>query len=261
MEIHKPKPMHSLREFLTEIGTIICGILIALGLEQGLEWAHWRHQVEQADKAVSEEVRHNLGYEYERIAVRVCLADRIGELRDRLLQPTGAWKAMPLAVSDPATTGDTLASLAEHTKSNAIPWVYRAPMRPLVNGAWTAAVASGVSLHMPNERAAFFDHIYEQLEQGFATQVLERQAATKLAPLAFDRNLNDAERTQYLSVLGELDQINALRTLIAAQLIENADDGGLRIKASQAAERIKSFRKFPGRAGCVDALKIPLAPG
>jgi hypothetical protein len=88
MEIHKPKPTHSLREFLTEIGTIICGILIALGLEQGLEWAHWRHQVEQADKAVSEEVRYNLVQEYERIALRVCLSNRIGELRDRLLQPT-----------------------------------------------------------------------------------------------------------------------------------------------------------------------------
>jgi len=260
MEIHKPKPMHSLREFLTEIGTIICGILIALGLEQGLEWAHWRHQVELADKAVSEEVRYNLVNEYERIALRVCLSNRIGELRDRLLQPTGAWKAMPLDLSDPATTGDTLASLAEHTKSYAIPRVYRAPVRPFLNGAWTAAVTSGVSLHMRPERAAFFNHVYRQLEQGFATQVLERQAATKLAALAFDRNLNDAERTQYLSVLGELDQINALRTLVGAQLIENADDGGLRIKASEAAERIKHFRESD-RAACVDALKIPLAPG
>jgi hypothetical protein len=90
---------------------------------------------------------------------------------------------------------------------------------------------------------------------------VERQAATKLAPLAFDRNHKDAERTQYLSVLGELDQINALRTLVAAQSIENSDDGGLRIKASEAAERIKALRPFPGRAGCVDAVKIPLAPG
>ena len=33
MEIHKPKAAHSVREFLIEIGTIVCGILIALGLE------------------------------------------------------------------------------------------------------------------------------------------------------------------------------------------------------------------------------------
>lgn len=37
MEIHKPKAAHSWREFLVEIGTIVCGILIALGLEQVVE--------------------------------------------------------------------------------------------------------------------------------------------------------------------------------------------------------------------------------
>jgi hypothetical protein len=37
MEIHKPKAAHNVREFLIEIGTIVCGILIALGLEQAVE--------------------------------------------------------------------------------------------------------------------------------------------------------------------------------------------------------------------------------
>jgi hypothetical protein len=43
-------------------------------------------------------------------------------------------------------------------------------------------------------------------------------------------------------------------------LIESADEGVLRIKASEAAKRIKFFRES-GRADCVGALKIPLAPG
>ena len=37
MEIHRPKAAHSVREFLIEIGTIVCGILIALGLEQAFK--------------------------------------------------------------------------------------------------------------------------------------------------------------------------------------------------------------------------------
>ena len=37
MEIHKPKAAHSWREFLVEIGTIVIGILIALGLEQEMQ--------------------------------------------------------------------------------------------------------------------------------------------------------------------------------------------------------------------------------
>jgi hypothetical protein len=42
MHIHKPKAVHSLREFLSEIGVIVVGIAIALGGEQVIEWLHWR---------------------------------------------------------------------------------------------------------------------------------------------------------------------------------------------------------------------------
>jgi hypothetical protein len=37
MDIHKPKPIHNFREFLSEIGVIVCGVLIALILEQAVE--------------------------------------------------------------------------------------------------------------------------------------------------------------------------------------------------------------------------------
>ena len=48
MEIHKPKAAHSIRQLITEIGTIICGILIALGLEQAVEVGHRQHEVQEA---------------------------------------------------------------------------------------------------------------------------------------------------------------------------------------------------------------------
>ena len=37
MDIHKPKPVHNLREFLSEIGVIVCGIVIALGSEVNVQ--------------------------------------------------------------------------------------------------------------------------------------------------------------------------------------------------------------------------------
>lgn len=48
MDIHKPRPLHSFREFLIEIGTITLGILIALALEGAVEAG--RHR-ELADRA------------------------------------------------------------------------------------------------------------------------------------------------------------------------------------------------------------------
>lgn len=37
VDIHKPKPVHSIREFLSEIGVIVVGIAIALTGEQLVE--------------------------------------------------------------------------------------------------------------------------------------------------------------------------------------------------------------------------------
>lgn len=60
MDIHKPKPVHNWREFLTEISTIICGILIALALEQGVETAHHQQEVREAREALHQEISDNI---------------------------------------------------------------------------------------------------------------------------------------------------------------------------------------------------------
>jgi hypothetical protein len=38
VEIHKPKPVHSWRELLTEIGVVVIGVCIALAAEQTVEY-------------------------------------------------------------------------------------------------------------------------------------------------------------------------------------------------------------------------------
>lgn len=59
MDIHKPKAAHSIREFLIEIGTIICGILIALGLEQAVDAVHRSAEVREAREAIRAEILAN----------------------------------------------------------------------------------------------------------------------------------------------------------------------------------------------------------
>ncbi len=60
VDIHKPKAAHSLREFLIEIGTIVCGIVIALGLEQAVDAAHNYAEVQEAREALHEELKGNV---------------------------------------------------------------------------------------------------------------------------------------------------------------------------------------------------------
>lgn len=82
MEIHKPKAAHSVREFLIEIGTIVCGILIALGLEQAVETLHWQHKVHAAEDAMRAELLVDDGPQiYQRIAMHDCLTARLEAIR------------------------------------------------------------------------------------------------------------------------------------------------------------------------------------
>jgi hypothetical protein len=59
MDIHKPKPWRGAREFAKEIGTILIGVLLALGAEQGVEWLHGQHEVAETRKALQAEVAEN----------------------------------------------------------------------------------------------------------------------------------------------------------------------------------------------------------
>jgi hypothetical protein len=60
MEIHAPdKPIHSRKEFLFHMFTVVLGILIALGMEGMVEWAHHRALVREARENIATEVRKN----------------------------------------------------------------------------------------------------------------------------------------------------------------------------------------------------------
>jgi hypothetical protein len=57
MDIHKPKPWHGARELAKEIGTIVIGVLIAIGAEQTVEALHHRAQADaMAQKLRAESV-------------------------------------------------------------------------------------------------------------------------------------------------------------------------------------------------------------
>jgi hypothetical protein len=60
MDIHKPKPWRGVREFGKELGTIVLGVLIALGAEQAVEWLHRGAEVRETREALRDELGLNL---------------------------------------------------------------------------------------------------------------------------------------------------------------------------------------------------------
>jgi hypothetical protein len=91
MDIHKPKPIHSWRELLTEIGVIVIGVAIALAGEQAVEKLRDHSRTAEARASIREEIARNLGRMNVRQAVEPCMGKRLDEV-DGLIAASAAGK-------------------------------------------------------------------------------------------------------------------------------------------------------------------------
>src|SRR5947199_9951872 len=92
MHFHVPKPLHGWREFVHEVVIIVLGVLIALGLEQGVERARWARQVHDARTALHREMAFDLAEVADRGRVAACVERHIAEAQRRIdaLAATGS---------------------------------------------------------------------------------------------------------------------------------------------------------------------------
>ncbi|WP_304170484.1 hypothetical protein [Phenylobacterium aquaticum] len=137
MDIHRPKPVHSWREFASEILVIVVGITIALSGEQTLEWLHWRHEVAETRAALRKEVGIDLDSLDFIISEEPCIDRRLAEVGSALGVPGAPPLKRPLGQ----------------------------PQFPnMPSAAWDVARASGVVSHLPQEEASHYRSIYTELE-------------------------------------------------------------------------------------------------
>lgn len=94
MEIHKPKPVHSWRELLTEIGVIVIGVAIALTGEQAVEALHNRDRAATTRAAIRDEIASYLGRTETRKATESCVTTRLDEI-EGLIAAEAAGKPLP----------------------------------------------------------------------------------------------------------------------------------------------------------------------
>ena len=158
MDIHRPKAAHSFREFLIEIGTIVCGILIALAGEQIVERIHERQVAGEAREQISKEVATDLAVLGNRLKSEPCLDRRFAELRRTLARAnTGAYVAPN--------------------------WIGRPDSWDNQSGRWQAASQSGRAALLTSEEQRGFSFIYGQLAQILLLEADERQQWSHLEAL------------------------------------------------------------------------------
>jgi hypothetical protein len=83
MEVHPPhQSIHTWRDFFIHIATIVVGLLIAVGLEQTVEWLHRLHEAKETREALKQERELNIKNFHSNVRLaRFLLAEEEGNLR------------------------------------------------------------------------------------------------------------------------------------------------------------------------------------
>jgi hypothetical protein len=136
------------REFFTHIATIVLGLLIAVGLEQSVEWVHHRSELRETREALRVEREQNRkAFAYNTAAFRF----EAQLMKNNLL---------------------VLAFLKEHpgTPEDKLPGVlnWSASYEPTVHVAWDAAQQSNVTQYMARAETVDASGLYRALLEGDA---------------------------------------------------------------------------------------------
>lgn len=162
MEIHKVKPIHTWRDFLKELGTIVLGIIIAISLEHLVQSWHWDQEVKEARQAlVAEMTANNVNILAFRVAVVPCVNRELNKV-DAMLTALEA-----------GTAPDKIA----HQR------FLRAPGSLIRDSEWQSERASQVLTHFPRAELALMSRYYAQLDDFKNWMTLENSAWSELSVL------------------------------------------------------------------------------
>ena len=218
MDIHKPKPWGGWREFVKEIGTIVIGVLIAIGAEQMVEALnHHAKAEEMADKlrAEGQENRHVVAYDIQSLRAALTSTDAA------LAALAGNADPTPLREADLFKPAD--AAWVAIRDSALLPIM---PKR-LTDNAWKVDAINDYLTVTTRE----IDHATDQAEAALAVlkatpgdAELRRTARLRLAELR-------VEEARLIGVLGEFQHAN--EQMVRGELI----DAVAAIQRAQAARK------------------------
>jgi hypothetical protein len=209
MDIHKPKPWHSFREFLKEYLIIVVGVLTALAGEQAVETLHWRHVLGEAREALSADQIRNLRWVAERDAESPCIAREA--------------RALGAALDQAAETG----------RLPAVANVSGPARRPWTLNSYDAIVSSQALAHLSTQDQLLFAAHHgwsEYLSHTRDTEVRDWDVLRTMEGPG--RKVGDAEIAQLRAALSEAIQQHDAMRLGSQELAHRMMQTGLTAKAA-----------------------------
>jgi hypothetical protein len=146
LDVHGPhSSTHTWKDFFIHLATIVVGLLIAVGLEQTVEFVHHRHQLAETREALRVERDQN----------RKSFADDVGESRRQSAAMINNLIVLRYLQQHPGTSQDKLPGIL----------VWHAYRPTYSDSAWKTAQQSGVTALMPQAEVRANDVLYELLEK------------------------------------------------------------------------------------------------
>jgi hypothetical protein len=146
LDVHPPhEAVHTWKGFFIHIATIVIGLLIAIGLEQTVEYFHHRHQVAEIRRSLADERRIN----------EVFFTSACNEFR----------RYAPILLG----SLQTLTYLRTHPGAPASQWPGRFSFYMLIvhfqDSAWKIALQSPALAYMPRAEVQTYSDVYARLAE------------------------------------------------------------------------------------------------
>jgi hypothetical protein len=212
VEIHKPKPVHSWRELLTEIGVVVIGVSIALAAEQTVEWLHWRIQVAEAREVLATEMAYNVRTAIWRMRTANCVERRLDKLA---------------AILDAAAKTGNLPPVGDIATPQRAYWF---------DNTWDSVVASQTAAHFPRQQLANITYVYKVITSQGERSVDESAAWHSLYALVGPgRRLDAASEARLRESLSKARTLNRLMAAASNSIAVRANTLGLSFNAADLA--------------------------
>ena len=203
MDIHKPRPVHNWREFISEIGIIVIGVLIALAGEQFVDSLHWRKEVSEFRDAADKELASDLAAFEFRVKQGSCVSRRIMEL-ERLLTSARAGTTVPLVQNIGRPANITLRTSVWDTRGGEL------------------------MSHIPIEKRLAYSSLYDELANNDRQIVEERDVWKSLAQFNSAGTLSNDNLMRLSELTYRAKTINKIVTSNAREVSNLASALGIR---------------------------------
>jgi len=198
----RPRFWHTERwqKFAREVGSVVLGVLIALGLGAIASEIGWKIEVANARDAIAAELGETIGQAEERVKIAPCVERRLDELA---------------AIIDAAAEAGRLPPLGR---------IGSPPHRTWTSGVWDSIVSAQTATHFDRDSLDNLSGTYEFVTQLNAANMRELAIWTKLYGIVGPgRRLSDVEAVSLRDAVSQARFTNRLMGMAGLRMHQIAD--------------------------------------